>query len=62
MSSCRATNANARLIAAAPTLLEALEGLMFIDDDPASHAPCGCSFCVALDAARAAIAAARGTT
>ena len=60
-------HADARLIAAAPELLEALEGLLSATESsegvPAATVPCeeGCSMCTAQIAARAAIAKARGT-
>jgi hypothetical protein len=49
--------ANARLIAAAPELLEALERILTTHDDSCQGAECGIA---GIDAARAAIAKAKG--
>lgn len=56
-------NANARLIAAAPELLEALEGIIRMECDDCSHVPADCTRACSEEKilmAKAAIAKARG--
>ena len=52
--------ANARLIAQAPGLLAALEGLVEHAQEPPREGPCAAGWCSRLDAALAALAKARG--
>lgn len=56
----RERDANARLIAAAPQMLEALEKLLKLGDFPYHGDEDGCVICEVVTEARAAIAAATG--
>ena len=51
---------NARLIAAAPELLQALQGMLSLDEDHHQRGACDEDVCAEVQAARAAIAKATG--